>query len=174
MMRLFKLILSLALICVVVIGCGGSAVMSIRPMERTIDPSSIIYFSAETVLAEDVADEMTEFEAQVAAKLHETALFKGVFLGACTDSCENTLNVSGVVTDIHKVSGGQRFWAGAFAGKARLCVDLVICDAVSGDTLGFYAIEGKSGGTGYSGGTEAAIRRTAAEITELLQGHVSQ
>ncbi|UCG61057.1 MAG: DUF4410 domain-containing protein [Candidatus Zixiibacteriota bacterium] len=175
MVRFLILILAVVVVCGAVIGCaGGSSITALHPMERAIAPNSTLYFSAQSVIAEDVQAEMVKLEAEVSSKLLEAAVFKAVYLGACTDSCENTLNIHGVITDIHKVTGEQRFFAGAFAGKARLNVDLIICDAVSGDTLGVYEVEGKSGGTGLAGGTGTAIDRAATQIAELLQGHVSQ
>lgn len=174
MVRLSILVLAVVVVCAAMMGCGGSAITALHPMERAIAPNSTVYFSARTAIAEDVKEEMVELEAEVSSKLLKAAVFKTVYLGECTDSCENTLNIQGVITDIHKVSSSQRFWGGAFAGKARLNVDLIICDAVSGDTLGVYEVEGKSGGTGLAGGTGTALDRTAKEIAELLQSYVSQ
>ncbi len=174
MVRTFKVLAAAAVVYAVVLGCGGSSLLEVRPMEQLIPANSTIYFLAESRVPDDVDAVMVDLETDVMTRIKETAAFGAVFLGRCTDSCENALNVSGTITDVRKVSPGKRFLIGSWAGEARLSVDLVICDASSGDTLGFYVIEGKSGDTDYSGGTESAIGRTAKEIAELLVSHVAQ
>lgn len=170
MLRLAKYFATTAYIGIILIGCGGSNITVIRPMETNLPQDQTVYFSAESGVPEDVSEELVNFEHWMALELTEKAVFDSVALGVCQDSCANVLNLKAVVIDIKKVSSSQRFWGGMFAGKASMSADLFVMDATTGDTLGIYQVTGKSGGTGMSGGTDSAVYATVKAMVELLQG----
>ena len=116
----------------------------------------------------EATGEITNLEERVIKKLKEKNLFQNIQLGEVTDSSGGTLQAKATISEIKKVSDTQRFFGGAFAGKASMMIELTFIDIAAGKTIGTYTITGKSGGTGMSGGTRDAIYKTGDEIVALI------
>ncbi len=168
MLRVSHAVLLIWGTCIILAGCAGSHLIAVHPFEQKLNPYRAVYFSTESMTVEDINKEIFTLEEQVVTRLKNMAIFEQALLGECENQCEKALNVKAVITGIKKVSGSARFWGGAFAGKASLTADVIFADGVTGDTLGVYTVTGKSGGTGVSGGTESAVKKTAQAITELI------
>ena len=171
MRRMIPLVWLACLLSIALAGCSGTSLTAIRPLEQSLNSYKTLYFSAEPMITEDIDEEIGDLEQRVVSGLNNQSAFERALLGTCTDTCTNALNVVAVITDIRKVSQGSRLFGGAFAGKASMTADVVFLDAVRGDTLAVYSVTGKSGGTGFSGGTESAVSQTAKAIIELIQNH---
>jgi hypothetical protein len=84
------------------------------------------------------------------------------------ESNEGALVVDISVEGIRKVSGTSRFFLGMFAGKAHMITDVTFLDGGTGKKLGQYQIKGESGGSGMSGGTDDAVKKTADGIAAII------
>jgi len=164
-------LISLAVIISILAGCAGSQLVTQKPIEIKLASFSTLYFMAEPNVAEDVTKEITQLEERVISKLKKKDLFKNVELGNVADSSAGTLQVKATISEIKKVSNTQRFFGGAFAGKASMLVEVAFIDVAAGKTIGSYSIQGKSGGTGVSGGTGEAIWKTGDAIVELISNN---
>lgn len=68
-----------------------------------------------------------------------------------------TLNIEPRVTELKFVSGGKRFFAGAFAGSSAVVMHVRLTDADTGELIGdpeFYQRAAASGGAWSIGGTD--------------------
>ena len=151
------------------LGCAGSQVLVVRPFEGKLAPYSTLYFSTASSVFEDVTQEMTDLEEEVTSQVRELGMFDNVWLGPCSENCDGVLQVNAEVTKVKKIGGTKRFMMGAFAGKASMTVTVVFLEPASLNTLGTYAVTGKSGGTGMSGGTKSAVGKTAQAIVQLIR-----
>jgi|GEM_PF-5877427 len=161
--------LIIATIGLLLAGCGGSQLTALHPFEQPLNHYQNVCFSGEPMVAEDITEQLSDLEAEVIKQLNKLAMFETIMLGTCSDSCVNTINVHAAITHIRKVSGAGRFFGGAFAGKASMTAEVTFSDAATDNILGVYTITGKSGGTGYSGGTESAVSRTAESIVKIIE-----
>ncbi len=152
-----------------VLGCAGSQILVVRPMEKETARHSTLYFSTGSSVFDDVSREMSDLEEEVASKIKESGMFRRVWLGECAHDCDSALYVRADVTKIKKVSGTERFFLGVFAGRASMTVTVVVVEPSSLDTLGSFTVIGKSGGTGLSGGTKSAVHNAAEAIVDLIQ-----
>ena len=157
---------------VLLVGCAGSRMLPIQAFEQKLNTFTVVYFTAESALAEDVSAELTDLEARVAARLEKANLFEKILLAERQTDSARALLVNAVVTNVKKVSGTTRFFAGAFAGKASLTAEVTFSDGESGKTIGSYFVTGESGGTGMSGGTESAVDKTAEAIVKLIKDNL--
>ncbi|NIO02176.1 MAG: DUF4410 domain-containing protein [Candidatus Latescibacteria bacterium] len=153
----------------VLVGCTAqSKMVSLRPLDTDLRPYTSMVVSVEPLVTEDVEKEIAALESLIVAKVEEVGVFEDVQVGSAEDSTEGTLLVKVTITEIKKVSEGQRFWLGAFAGRATMTTEVLFMVAVSRQTLGSYSITGESGGTGFSGGTGHAIDKTATGIADVI------
>ena len=166
-----KIIIALFSIIVIIFfsGCGGSSMTVQQPIEKSLTPFSNFLFYCESNVAEDVTEEITELEAEVAKEVKTLAVFDSIMLGDTEEVTDGTLKVKATIQQIDKVSGAERFFLGAFAGSASMTIDVLFSDAATGETLGAFSITGESGGTGLSGGTSEAITETAIAIRDLIK-----
>lgn len=171
-MKSLKLpLILLTIIMSILAGCAGSQLVIQQPMEMKLGSFSKLHFMAESSVAEDVTQEITQLEERVISKLKKLDHFKDVQLGNVTDSSVGTLQVEATITEIKKVSETTRFFAGAFAGKASVLVEVAFNDLAAEKTIGSYSVKGKSSGTGVSGGTREAVWKTADAIVELISNN---
>jgi hypothetical protein len=78
-----------------------------------------------------------------------------------------TLEIEPRVEEIKFVSGGARFWAGAFAGSSAVVMQVNFKDADTGNTIAaptFYQHANAMGGAWSIGGTDNAMLYRIAEI----------
>jgi hypothetical protein len=156
----------------VLAGCTARTQMvPLESLDTNLSPYTRAVVTAETAIAEDVTQELSVLKELTLTKLKELNTFQEVRLGAPEDAAPGTLHVKITISKIKKVSGGARFMLGAFAGRATMTTDVLFIDAASGKTLGSYSITGESGGTGYSGGTSDAVKKTAEGIAQVVSEH---
>lgn len=159
----------LLLILAALAGCTAKTEMvPIEPLTADLSPYTKVVITTETMVTEDVSQEITDLEQLTLKKLQELGVFEDIRLGDTEVPAEGTLKVNIVIAKIKKVSGGARFMLGAFAGRASMTTDVFFIDAMSGKELGSYTVTGQSGGTGYSGGTSDAVKKTAEGIAKII------
>lgn len=164
---IYNLAVLLTLVAIIV-GCASSELVVRKPLETKLNQYSKFIFNAESNVTEDVAEEIASLEELAINRVIELNLFKTTELGSGENADDGSLVVKAVITEINKVSGLTRFLIGAFAGKASMTIDITFHDAKTGVLLGEYDITGKSGGTGYAGGTNEAISMAVDKIAEVL------
>jgi hypothetical protein len=84
-----------------------------------------------------------------------------------------TLKIEPTVRHIRYVSGGKRFWGGAFAGGSAVLMTVKLTDAASGQVIAepeFYQHANKMGAAWSFGATDKAMLvRMGSMITDYLQ-----
>lgn len=170
MKKKYALIISMILFTIFITACASSELLIKKPLEVKLNQYTNFVFQAKSSVADDVSGEITDLEAAAIKRVQELKLFKTTELGDSVkvNNAEGTLFVKAVITDINKVSGLTRFLIGAFAGKASMTIDVSFIDAKTGKSIGEFSITGKSGGTGYAGGTSEAIDMTVNKIVEVV------
>ena len=69
------------------------------------------------------------------------------------------------IKEIKKISRGERDWAGALAGRARIVVAATVLDLSSGKLIETFEAEGiSSGGSNLAGTSDEAIQRAAEQV----------
>jgi len=159
------------LACICLFGCAGSQMVARQPLETDLSSFSSLSFTVESGVADDVTKEKADLEKQVVEKLKLLNLFSQVQIENPSQTSPNNLLVKVTISNINKVSGTTRFFAGAFAGQASLTADIAFIDVKAGKTLGSFFVTGKSGGTGMSRGTGDAVKKTADGIVNLIAQH---
>jgi hypothetical protein len=77
----------------------------------------------------------------------------------------NGMNIKIDIKKIKKISSGEREWAGALAGRARIVVGATVSDLSSGKLIETFEVVGESsGGSNLAGGTDEAIQRAAEQV----------
>jgi hypothetical protein len=86
-----------------------------------------------------------------------------------------TLVIEPRIEKIRFISGGKRFWAGAFAGSSQLLVKLTLTDAATGDVIAtpeFYQhAKGMAGAWTFGAADNTMLVRTASLARDYLQGN---
>lgn len=86
-----------------------------------------------------------------------------------------TLVIEPQIEKIRFISGGKRFWAGAFAGSSQLLVKLTLTDAATGDVIAtpeFYQhAKGMAGAWTFGAADNTMLVRTASLARDYLQGN---
>jgi hypothetical protein len=150
-------------------GCGPKTEMiAIEPVTADLSPYTNVLISAEAAVTEDVSQELSDLEHLTVQKLQELQRFDNIRLGDPEEAPDGTLLIKISISNIKKVSSGARFMLGAFAGKASMTTTVVFVDTASGKELGSYSITGETGGTGLSGNTATAVRKTAEGIVQVI------
>ncbi|MEJ2637199.1 MAG: DUF4410 domain-containing protein [Calditrichia bacterium] len=151
--------------------CAGNQMVTQHQLEKNLDAYPVLNFAVETSMNENIVNEMAVLRAKVHKKLQDLNLFQNIEFVDKPEPAEGKLLVKATITEIRKVIGAKRFFLGALAGKAAITVDVVFIDIATEEVLGSYTVTGKSGGSGLSGGTEDAIKKTAEAIVELISSN---
>lgn len=161
-----------AMLLIVLAICAGctaqSKMVAIDPLDTDLSPYVLVVLSVQPGVAEDVEKEISNLEYYTAKEINKLEIFEKVELSDLPGSSEGTLFIRIVISQIKKVSDGERFWGGAFAGRASMTTEISFIDAASRKTLGSYTVTGESGGMGVSGGTGEAVRETAKGIADVI------
>jgi len=155
--------------CAIVMGCGYSRNFPVEPLQQNLTAYKQVFFSAQTGLAEDISDQIKYMEERTLKKLNGTKLFQETAIGDCQVNCNGVLLVKAEITDIKKVSEGARFFLGMFAGSAWIKAKVSLVEASTARVIGTYDIEGNSGSSGFSGGTNSAINKAVDEIVKIVK-----
>ena len=160
--------------CAVVMGCGYGKNFPVEPLQQSLTAYKQVFFSAQTGLAEDISKQITYMEERTVKKLNGTKLFQEVAVGDCKVNCDGTLMVKADITDIKKVSEGARFFLGMFAGSAWIKAKVSLIEASTARVIGTYDVEGNSGSSGFSGGTNSAVNKAVDEIIKIVKENCRQ
>jgi hypothetical protein len=159
-------------VCVLASAAGCAA----RGTVATPGPSNVNLSSYSRVAVnvvsgdqEDVAAEAARLEGQIVEEVRKTRRFGAVeTLATDASATPGTLRLTATITEIRKVSGGKRFFAGAFAGRAKVTLKVQLVEAPGGTVIEEQTVSGESGGTGLSGGTNDALSQAAKAIAKWL------
>jgi len=152
--------------------CAGTSQVVRQPLQGNLKAYGSAVIRVDEKVDEDVAAEMTALRDRVVSGLEKKKLFQlvsdnGAVEASDGGAADSRLQIHATITNVRKVSSSSRFWGGAFAGKARVTVTVELLDA-QGARLASYDIEGTSGSTGMSGGTDDAVASAANGIVDLL------
>ena len=162
--RFGLIFLSVMLLC----SCSaGSKITAERPIKIKLSNYKTVTLQV-TSAEEDVEEELAELEENIINELTKLQLFESVSLGTSADSTQSDLHIKATVLNMKKVGGRTRFFLGAFAGRASVELALTLTEKKNNTLIGSYSIEGESGGTGFSGGTDDALDKAAEQIAQLV------
>ena len=89
-----------------------------------------------------------------------------------------TLRIAPQIRHIRFISGGKRFWGGAFAGGSAVLMTVKLTDAATGQLIAepeFYQHANKMGGAWSFGATDKAMLiRISSMVTDYLQKNYAQ
>ena len=89
-----------------------------------------------------------------------------------------TLRIEPTIRHIRYVSGGARFWGGAFAGGSAVLLTVKLSDVATGEVIAepeFYQHANKMGAAWSFGATDKAMLvRVASMISDYLQKNYQQ
>jgi hypothetical protein len=155
-------------------GCTSSGrIVPVSQIDSDLNSYSVLVFTAEPHVAEDITLQLLKLERLVINNVQKLNYFSEIQLGEEDPHGQGALIVRALVIKIRKVSESARFWGGIFAGRASIKADVEFVDAETGATLGTYTVVGKSGGVGYSGGTDDALEEAADQIAKIIKEHYS-
>lgn len=150
-------------------GCTArSKMVAIEPLDTDLSPYASVVISVQSNVSEDMEEEISNLEFYTIKEINKLEAFEKVELSDIPVSSEGTLLIKIAISQIKRVSGSDRFWGGALAGRASMTTEISFIDAASGKRLGSYTVTGESGGMGISGGTGEAVRETAKGIADVL------
>jgi hypothetical protein len=160
-------------VCVLASAAGCAArgtVATPGPTSVNLSTYSRVAVNVVSGVQEDVAAEAARLEGQIVEEVRKTRRFGTVETLASDASAPapGTLRLTATITEIRKVSGGKRFFAGAFAGRAKVTVKVQLVEAPGGTVIEEQTVSGESGGTGLSGGTNDALSQAAKAIAKWL------
>jgi hypothetical protein len=171
-MKFFKIFVWCAFLISVATFMGCSARRQMVPnlyLNTSLSNYPVCVFSVESHVSEDINKELNELRSEIFKKVSILGVFRSIQFARDCEEAEGCLLVVISISDIKKVSGAKRFFLGAFAGRANMKTDITFIDAAAQETIGSYTVTGESGGTGLSGGTGDAIRKTSEAIVEIIQ-----
>ena len=109
------------------------------------------------------------FQTRVQYHIYSLDLFEDVVEIECPTYAENIVALKGEITYMKRVTKAARIFVGAYAGRARVDVDVQLVDVQTGDVVGAASVKGTStGGWVGAGGTEQAFENAAELITEFI------
>jgi len=163
-LRLVVLLSSVALA-----GCAARGTIAAPdPIAVRLDGYSHLAVDVVAAVDEDVEAESARLRERIVEEVQKTGRFGSVGTSASDGTPAGTLRLIATITDIRKVSGGQRFFGGVFAGRARVTLRVQLVETANGAVLEEQVVTGESGGTGMSGGTGDALTRAARAIAKWL------
>jgi hypothetical protein len=130
----------------------------------------LIWVKASSALPEMAAEQQMLNDAIVSG-LRETRLFQEVSGIKTEVGTGSGIILEAEIKEIRKISKNTRLWAGALAGRARICVHVKISDLNSGNQIETFEADGESScGSALAGTTDEAIERAADEVVgEVLK-----
>jgi hypothetical protein len=160
------------LVLLTLAGCASSgAVRNASPIS-TNQPVSLDFIWVETSSSLGGSEgEQRSLKDSIITGLKVTGFFRSVSGSPPDVISDGWIKVRADIKEIRTVSDKSRFWLGAFAGRARIVVQVRVTDLTSGHQLETFEADGESGKSAWAGTTEEAIQRAAeqvvAEIVEI-------
>ena len=110
------------------------------------------------------------FQTRAQYHIYSLDLFEEVVEIECPTYAENIVALKGEITYMKRVTKATRMFVGAYAGRARVDVDIQLVDVQTGEVVGAASVKGTStGGSVFAGGTEQAFENSAQLIAEFIK-----
>jgi hypothetical protein len=163
---------TLLLLLLTLVGCvssglvhGASPITAHKPLDL-----DLIFVKTSSSLG-DLEVEQRTLSDSVVSGLRETGLFKAVSANKAEVDSGSGITINADIIEIKEISKTRRLWAGAMAGRARVRVQVTVCDLNSGSQIETFEADGESsGGSALAGTTDEAIQRAAeAVVGEVLK-----
>jgi hypothetical protein len=160
------------LVLLTLAGCASSGAVRNASPVATNQPVLFDYIWVETSSSPGgFESEKHSLKDSIITGLKVTGFFDGVSGNPPDAGSNGWIKIGADIKKIQQVSDKSRFWLGAFAGRARIVVQVKVTDLSSGNQLETFEVEGQSGKSAWAGTTDEAIQRAAeqvvAEIVEI-------
>jgi len=157
---------------VVLVGCASSGAVT-----NISAPSTGLPISRDNAIVEtssalaDVEPQKSLLNALIISGLQQTQRFGRVSGNQVGIGPTSGIKVIADIKEVNAVSDVARVMVGAFAGQARILVQVTITDLKSGNQIETFEAEGKSSaGSAFAGTTDQAVQRVAEQIVaEVLR-----
>ena len=150
--------------------CAARGTMATpQPITADLSAYPAVVVNVTSEVSDDVQNESAQLTQKIVEEVQKTGRFAEVRAGGVPGADVTALRLVATITDIRKINAGQRFFGGAFAGRARVRLRVWLVDTPSGRVLAEQEVTGESGGTGMSGGTADALTQGARAIARWLQ-----
>lgn len=182
---------SLARLCLIVLvatsmftfGCAAKRICTVtKPCTTKLsnyDCLQIEQFTYEQSFREkkihDADDEMKAnvlrdgFQNRVQYHIYSLNLFDDVVESKCPEDANKIVMLKGEITYLKRVTQAARLLGGAYAGRARVDMDIHLVDLQTGDIIGAASVKGTSTGGPFGGTTEQAFDNSAQLIAEFIK-----
>jgi hypothetical protein len=161
------------LVLLILTGCASSGGIQHASPIATGTPVSVDFALVETSsVLTGLETEKSLLNELIISGLRARNVFGDVDGNAPAGDTSSGIKIKVVITEIKKISRGERDWAGALAGRARIVVGATVSDLSSGKRIEFFEVVGESsGGSNLAGTTDEAIQRAAglvvAQVIEI-------
>ncbi|OGF68067.1 MAG: hypothetical protein A2Y62_13850 [Candidatus Fischerbacteria bacterium RBG_13_37_8] len=149
--------------------CAGSKIQPSTPMQTKLANYKSITIN---ITSKIPGDEAMELERVLIEKLRKKRLFASVKSSRYGKEVQSDLQLNITIVDLRRVGGAARFFAGMFAGRAKVAVEGELIDNKESKSIASFKAEGMTGEHGYAGTTSQAIEKTANEIVEYLKKNI--
>ncbi len=161
----------LAIVALLLVGCAArSMVARTAPITTDLSRYSTLALTLESTVDDDVEDDVRTLAESILSQITALGLFTDVCICEAEEGAADTVIMNATMTQLRRVSGGQRLFAGVFAGRAGATVEIDLIDAQSGELLESQVVTGESGSTGFSGTTWYALTEAAEGVARWLSG----
>ena len=113
-------------------------------------------------------------QQRVQYKIYNLNIFEDVVNAEPPDDAEQIVVLKGEITYMKRVTQTARLMGGAYAGRARVDMDIHLVDFQTGDIIGAASVKGTSTGGPFGGLTEQAFENTAQLIAEFIRNSYEQ
>ena len=110
-------------------------------------------------------------QKRVQYHIYNLNLFEDVVNAECPSDAENIVALNGEITYLKRVTKVTRALTGAYAGRARVDVDIHLVDFQTGDIIGAASVKGTSSGGPFGGTTEQAFENSAQIIADFIKNN---
>jgi len=107
-------------------------------------------------------------QKRVQYMIYNLNLFEDVVNTECPDDSENIVALKGEITYLKRVTKAARMFGGAYAGRARVDMDIHLVDFQTDDIIGAASVKGTSTGGPLGGTTEQAFENSAQLIADFI------
>lgn len=151
-------------------GCASSSgvVKKASPVliRKPVSLDSILVESSSSLAG--LETEARGLKDSISSGLNETGLFGRVRENQADIKPGDGIRIKAEIKSIKKVSDQKREWVGAWAGRARILVQVTVFDLSSGKPIESFEAEGQSGRSAFAGTTDEAIQRAAEQVVALV------
>jgi hypothetical protein len=110
-------------------------------------------------------------QQRVQYHIYTLSLFEDVVNAECPSDAEKIVALNGEITYLKRVTKAARLLGGAYAGRARVDMDIHLVDFQTGDIIGAASVKGTSTGGPFGGTTEQAFDNSAQLIADFIKNN---